>query len=80
MSDQNVQRIIEALLAQRQAGQGAMDFAQGMPSDQPLVRMPQWGGMPQGVNPNSMMDVGPEQGLPGGVNPQDMLERLRRGY
>lgn len=82
MSDEATRRLVEALLnditQQRSTGTAAMDAMP--PGEQPLVQMPQWGGMPQGVDPRSMMDVGPEQGLPGGVNPQDLLERLRRGY
>lgn len=70
---------IEDIMRQRMTAQSAMDAMRGAPSEPPLTQIPSFGGLPPGVDPRSMIDVGPEQGLPGGINRQDMMQRLR-GY
>lgn len=68
--------MIDQLMQQRSRAMGAMDAMRGVPDPNQLVRMPQVG-VPQGLDPRTMIDVGPQQGLPGGGSPQDVLQRLR---
>jgi hypothetical protein len=77
LAQQGGSNAIDQITQQRAMAQQAMDAMRGSPGEQPLVQMPQFGGPPPGLNPNSMIDVGPEQGLPGRAPPHDLMQRLR---